>query len=77
MSHEARAARSRYAYIPFGAGPRQCMGEPLAWMETVLVLATLAQCWRPRLVAEHTVVPEPLLTLRPRGGMPMMLERRG
>jgi len=76
MAPEARAARSRYAFIPFGAGPRQCLGEPFAWAETVLVLATLAQRWWLRLEEGHHVVPEPLMTLRPKGGMPMMLERR-
>jgi cytochrome P450 len=76
MEPEARAARSRYAYVPFGAGSRQCLGEPFAWAETTLVLATLATHWRLRLGAGHTVVPEPLMTLRPKGGMPMVLERR-
>ena len=62
--------------FPFGAGPRQCLGEPFAWTEAVLVLATLAQRWWLRLVEGHQVVPEPIMTLRPKGGMPMILERR-
>lgn len=76
MAPEARAARSRYSFITFGGGPRQCVGEPFAWAEGVLTLATLAQRWRLRLAPGHPVVPEPLMTLRPRGGMPMILERR-
>jgi cytochrome P450 len=76
MAPEARSARSRYAYIPFGAGSRQCLGEPFAWAEAILVLATLAQRWWMRLVEGHVVVPEPVMTLRPKGGMPMMLEKR-
>jgi cytochrome P450 len=76
MAPEARAARDRYAFIPFGGGPRQCVGEPFAWAECVLALATLGQRWRLRLPPGQEVVPEPLMTLRPRGGLPMILERR-
>lgn len=73
---EAKAARVRGAYCPFGMGPRQCIGEAFAWMGGVLVLATLAQRWRLRHDERHTVVAEPLFTLRPRGGMPMRVEAR-
>jgi len=73
---EAKAARVRGAYCPFGIGPRQCIGEAFAWMGGVLVLATLAQRWRLRHDERHTVVAEPLFTLRPRGGMPMRVEAR-
>ena len=76
MAPECRSTRSRYAFIPFGAGQRQCLGEPFAWAEIVLALATLAQHWWVRLVEGHHVMPEPVMTLRPKGGMPMMLERR-
>jgi cytochrome P450 len=72
-----RAARPRLAYFPFGAGPRSCIGEQFAWTEAVLVLATLARRWRLRLAPEHRVALQPSITLRPRGGMPMALERRG
>ncbi len=51
---EAVAARPKLSYFPFGAGPRQCAGEAFAWMEGVLVLATLAQHWRARLVANQS-----------------------
>lgn len=71
---EARAARPRFAYFPFGAGPRICIGEQFAWMEGVLVLATLARRWRPRLAPGHHVALQPSITLRPAGGMRMVLE---
>jgi cytochrome P450 len=77
MSHEARAARPRFAYFPFGGGPRQCIGESFAWLEAILVLATLAQQWRVCLASDAPVMPEPRSTLRPKGGMPLRLERRG
>jgi cytochrome P450 len=69
--------RPRYAYFPFGGGPRVCIGEPFAWMEMVLVVATLMQRWRMRLVPEHPVDLLPTLTLKPKHGMRMMLERAG
>jgi cytochrome P450 len=57
--------RPKFAYFPFGAGTRVCIGEPFAWMEGILVLATLARTWR--LVAlDTTPVPlQPVITLRP------------
>ena len=73
---EAKARRSKLTYFPFGAGVRQCIGESFAWMEGVLLLATIAQKWRLKLVAGHPVEPEPLITLRPKHGMRMHLERR-
>ncbi len=73
---EAKAARPRGAYCPFGMGARQCIGEAFAWMESVLVLATLAQRWKLRHDERHAVVAEPLFTLRPKGGMPMWVEAR-
>lgn len=73
---EAEAERHRFAYFPFGAGPRKCIGEGFAWMEGTLLIAALAQQWRMRLVPGHPVDPFPLITLRPRHGMRMRLERR-
>ena len=73
---ESRAARPRFAYFPFGGGARQCIGEPFAWMEGVLVLATLAQRWRFRYEGKGAVEPQALITLRPRRGVPMRAERR-
>jgi cytochrome P450 len=73
---EARAARPRFAYFPFGAGPRICIGEQFAWLEGVLVLATLARRWQARLAPGHRVALDPSITLRPLGGMKMVLEPR-
>ncbi len=73
---EARARRTKLTYFPFGAGVRQCIGESFAWMEGVLLLATLAQKWKFRLVPGHRVEPEPLITLRPTYGMRMEVEAR-
>ncbi|HXX31155.1 MAG TPA: cytochrome P450 [Myxococcaceae bacterium] len=64
---EARAARHRFAYFPFGAGTRSCIGEAFAWTEGTLLLAVLAGSWRLRPLAGSRVRPEPRITLRPRG----------
>jgi cytochrome P450 len=66
----------RFAYFPFGGGPRQCIGNTFALMEATLVLATIAQKFRFRLVAGHPVVPLPSITLRPRHGIRAFLEAR-
>ena len=71
---EAKAARPKLAYFPFGAGPRICIGEGFAWMEGVLLLATIAQRWRFARGAD--VDPVALITLRPKGGMRMNVMRR-
>jgi cytochrome P450 len=73
---EFRAQLPKHAYFPFGGGPRVCVGEAFAWMELVLVLATIAQRWDLRLVPGHPVATQPLLTLRSRHGMRMTLHAR-
>jgi len=73
---EARESRPKFAYFPFGAGPRICIGESFAWMEGVLLLATLAQKWQMRLVPGHPVAMQPLVTLRTKHGMQMTLHKR-
>lgn len=73
---EAKAKRTKFSYFPFGAGFRQCIGESFAWMEGVLILATLAQKWKFSLISNHPVEPEPLITLRPKFGMKMRVEAR-
>ncbi|HEX5708983.1 MAG TPA: cytochrome P450 [Pyrinomonadaceae bacterium] len=73
---EAKQARPQFSYFPFGGGPRRCIGEGFAWMEATLVLAALARRWRMRLVAGHPVELRPMITLRPKHGMRMTLERR-
>src|SRR4029077_7473836 len=72
----AREARPKFSYFPFGGGPRVCIGEGFAWMEGILLLATLARRWRLRLAPGHPVVPSPSITLRPKHGMKMTLEER-
>lgn len=73
---EASEARPKFAYVPFGGGPRLCIGEQFAWMEGMLAVATLARTWRLRLMPGQRVEPKPMITLRPKGGMKMLLERR-
>jgi len=73
---EFRAALPKFAYFPFGGGPRQCIGESFAWMELILVVATIAQRWQLRLVPGHPVVPQPMITLRTKHGMRMTVEKR-
>ncbi len=76
FSPEAKAQRTKFTYFPFGAGVRQCIGESFAWMEGVLILATLAQKWKLKLVPGHQIEPQPLITLRPKYGMRMQVEPR-
>jgi cytochrome P450 len=66
----------RFAYFPFGGGPRQCIGSSFAVMEATLILATIAQKYRLRLVPNHPVVPLASITLRPRHGVHVILESR-
>ncbi|HJQ22463.1 MAG TPA: cytochrome P450 [Blastocatellia bacterium] len=73
---EAREARPKFAYFPFGGGPRVCIGEGFAWMEGVLLIATIAQRWRMRLAPGQQVAPQPMITLRARNGIRMRLEKR-
>lgn len=67
----APSGRPRYAYIPFGAGPRFCVGNHLGLLEATLVLVMLVRDLRLTTVPGHQVVPEPMLSLRVRGGLPM------
>jgi cytochrome P450 len=73
---ERSAARPKFVYLPFGAGPRQCIGNQFAMVEAHLIVATLAQRYRLRLVPGHRVEPWPLITLRPRYGIKMVIETR-
>ena len=73
---EAVAARPKYSFFPFGAGPRMCIGEDFAWMEGMLVLATIARRWRFRLMPGQTIALDPRITLRPKYGMRMRVEGR-
>ena len=73
---ERSAGRPRFAYFPFGGGPRQCIGNAFAMMEAQLVLATVAQRYSLRLLPGHPVEPKVLLTMQPRYSMPMTLHPR-
>ena len=66
----------RFSYIPFGAGQRICIGATFAMTEAILILAMIAQRYRLRLKSGHPIEPQGLITLRPRYGMPMTLQRR-
>ncbi len=70
------ADRPKFSYFPFGAGTRVCIGEQFAWMEGILALATFARRWRLSQVKGHHVEPKPIITLRPKGGMPMVTHAR-
>ncbi len=74
---ERAAERPTFAYLPFGGGPRKCIGNTFALTEAQLVLATIAQRYRLRLVPGHPVEPVALIVLRTRYGLPMMLHRPG
>jgi cytochrome P450 len=73
---DAIAARPRYTYFPFGAGRRLCIGEEFAWMQGVSILAQVARRFRLALAPGQTVMPEPNVTLRARGGLRMRLTQR-
>lgn len=74
---EANAAgRPRTAYVPFAAGPRQCIGNEFALMEATIILATVCREWRLGFARARPPEPEPSMTLRPKDGMPMTLWKR-
>jgi len=73
---EARNARPKFSYFPFGGGARVCIGERFAWMEGVIVMAAIAQKWRLRLAPDQRVEPLPLITLRVKNGLRMVIEAR-
>ncbi len=74
---EAKAGRPKFAYFPFGAGSRQCIGEGLAWMEGALALAAMAQEWRFCRVGEAKELGiSPSVSLRPKGKVMVRVERR-
>src|SRR6202051_2553658 len=70
------ASLPRFAYFPFGGGPRVCIGAGFAMMEAVLLLATIAQRFRIQIAPGQKVKMQPTVTLRPRNGIPVTLRRR-
>jgi cytochrome P450 len=66
----------RFAYLPFGAGPRVCIGASFALQEAVVSLATIVQRCRLDLLPGATIMPEHRITLRPKGGLPMLVTMR-
>ncbi|MDX1615313.1 MAG: cytochrome P450 [Candidatus Promineifilaceae bacterium] len=73
FTEEAEAQRPRFAYIPFGGGPRQCIGNDFAMTEATLILAMVAQSFELELIDDRSVEIEPLITLRPKNGLPMIV----
>ncbi len=71
-----KQAGQKFTYFPFSRGVRSCIGESFAWMEGILLIATLAQKWRLNLLPEQKVSLNPVMTLRPKYGMKMKLSRR-
>jgi cytochrome P450 len=73
---EREAARPRFAYIPFGGGPRGCIGSQFAMLEAQLIVATIAQRYRIELLRDQQIGPEPLITLRPKPGIRARILKR-
>jgi cytochrome P450 len=72
----AESDRPRFAYLPFGGGPRQCIGNIFAQIEAQLILASVAQRFSLRLAPGQRVEPELKLVLEPKGGLPMTVTPR-
>jgi cytochrome P450 len=68
--------RPKYAYFPFGGGPRTCIGEQFAWAEIVLILAVLLRRWNVALAPDQPIVMEPLITMRPKHGIRIVTSAR-
>lgn len=76
FTQENSANRPRFAYLPFGGGPHQCIGNNFALVEAQLIFATLVQRFRLHSVPERPVQVEPTVTLRPKDGLWMTLQAR-
>jgi cytochrome P450 len=76
LDKRSHGLNSKYEYFPFSRGPRSCIGEPFAWMQGTIVLASVAQFWQLKHVPDHRVELLPLINLRPKFGMLMTLHDR-
>ncbi len=72
----ARESIDRFAYLPFGAGPRVCIGASFSLQEAAIILARIMRSFSFELKRNHEVMPVQTITLRPKGGLPMILRRR-
>ncbi len=75
-TEEFKSRLPRFCYFPFGGGIRGCIGEPFAWIEGILIIATIAQKWSMCLLPSHRIKLDPAITLRPKHGMKMKLIQR-
>lgn len=75
-SNDGTQGLPKFAYFPFGGGPRLCIGASFALMEAALLLATIAQKFQLRMVPGHPVIPVPSVTLRPKNGIRMLVQER-
>ncbi len=73
---DERGALPQFAYFPFGGGARRCIGENFAWTEGVLLIAALGKDWRFKFAQNQKIETQPRITLRPKNGIQMILERR-
>ncbi len=73
---KARDAIDRFAYLPFGVGPRICIGNSFALQEASIVVATVMRHFTLQLAPGHAVWPVHRVTVRPSGGLPMIVRRR-
>lgn len=71
-----KEAGNKFIYFPFSKGVRNCVGENFAWMEGVLLLANLGRNWKLSLMPAQKIALDPMITLRPKYGMKMKLEKR-
>ena len=75
-TQSVKEAGNKFIYFPFGGGIRRCIGEQFAWMEGVLLLAALGRNWKLKLDENQKIELQPRITLRPKFGMKMKLEKR-
>ena len=75
FSAENSLNRPKFAYFPFGGGARQCIGNHFAQMEAQIIIAMVTQKFRVALVENHPVTPETSVTLRPKNGVQVILQK--